>query len=292
MATQSVNASAGSSWLSEGTSIAFRYPRSVIGGAIFLMLAMLTMVAIQLATQFHFFRSGTLPSSTIFRWISFAFSLLSLLLLPLYAGYLKVIDDAECEFPTRARNVFIPYFKGDAWRLIAYGFALWAVQFALFGIVTVVMGNGFLTVRTHIDMNQSPLSSPNFWLTFAALLVIFPLLLGFLAISFGQLTLGKRGVFSAISDGIAGTLKNILPLLVLEAYVVLSWLVAGLGIGIASVVFGFIAKNIGVWIVPALLVPLYIAFAIFLFTSMFGVMYQIWSDVCWVDTSSNAEEID
>jgi hypothetical protein len=49
---------------------------------------------------------------------------IGLLVVPLYAGYLQVIDATARGLPARATCIFNPYRQGGALRLIGYGLAL------------------------------------------------------------------------------------------------------------------------------------------------------------------------
>lgn len=296
MATQSRSPSTGFSWLSDGISAGFRHPTPLLGGAALMLLATLIPMLITFAVQFHFLRSATPPPPTALGWITMASSLFNLLLVPLQAGYLQVVDAAENNQATRASDIFKPYLKGEALRLIGYGLVLMVAYFALFAIIGIAMGGDFANWHSQVltaQINHQPppaVFPKNFWFIMPTLLVLCPLMLGFFAISLGQVALNNRGVFSAIGDGIIGTLKNVLPLLVFVVGLILGWIVTVFAVGIVFALFAVFAKLIGALLIAVLIIPLYIAFALILFTSMYGVMYHIWCDVCCIDTATGTAQ--
>ena len=259
-----------------------------------MLLAMLIPVLITLPLEFHFVHPGAPPSSRALGLITLLSTALNLLLVPLQAGYLQVIDAAECNLPARARDVFKPYLKGEAPRLIGYGLVVAVSYLALFAIVGVVTGGAPMTWHGQMlgaqTDHQPPALPEHFWLAMSLIPVLTLFMLGFFAISLGQVALSNRGVFAAIGDGITGTLKNVLPLLMFVIGLILASIVAAIGMGIAAAVFALLAKLVGGWLIAVLIIPLYIAFVLILFSAMFGVMYHIWCDVCCADPAAGTAE--
>jgi CBS domain containing-hemolysin-like protein len=101
-------------------------------------------------------------------------------------------------------------------------------------------------------------------------------------------TLARRGVLDALGDGFLGALKNLLPLLVLAASLVVAWIVFVIAIAIVVFVFVLIGMLVGKWLVFAVIIPAYIAMVLVVFAAMFGVMYYLWRDVCGDDPASSA----
>jgi hypothetical protein len=210
-----------------------------------------------------------------------------LLLVPLKAGYLQVIHAAERGLPTRARDIFQPYRRGDALRLMGYGLAVFALYSAAFGVVIVATGGGIarwymaaMSAQLH-HLPPPPVAMPDgFGVMIALLMVLALFLMGAYAIRLGQVDLRRRSVFAAIGDGVAGALKNVLPLLVfaismlvgLVLFVILIVLLAGL--------LTLLGKLIGTWLVLLLVIPLYVAVMVALGAVTSGTLYYLWRDVC------------
>jgi hypothetical protein len=288
MTTRSKGPLAGFGWLNRGISVSYRHPKPLFGGAAFLLLAALLPSLITLPMQLHAINAGTPLSPATFGWATVGSMLLGLLLVPLYAGYLQVIDAAEHGRPARARDIFKPYRQGEALRVIGYGLALIVVYIAILAIVIAATGGGivswYMQVLTTQASHQPPPALPHgFGITIALFVVLGIFMMGFYAISLGQVALRQRSVFGAIGDGLIGALKNLLPLLVFAVSLVLAWIVAAIAIVIVAALLALIGKLVATWLVFVLIVPLYIAFLLMMFTVMFGVMYHLWRDVCGDD---------
>ncbi|HJP97171.1 MAG TPA: hypothetical protein VJ862_01295, partial [Rhodanobacteraceae bacterium] len=108
MSTRSKGPLAGFGWLKNGIRLVFRHPKSIFGGAAFLLLALLLPSLPTLLIQFHLLGASTTPSPALpFGLIAIGI-LLGLLIVPLYAGYLQVIDAADHGLTVRARDIFMP----------------------------------------------------------------------------------------------------------------------------------------------------------------------------------------
>jgi hypothetical protein len=292
MTTQSKGPLAGFRWLTNGISVGFRHPKPLLAGAFFLVVACLLPSLVTLPMQFHAMNSGAPLSPTTFGLIMAASILLGLLLVPLYAGYLLMVNAAERGLPLRALDIFNPYRKGEALRLIGYGLAIIAVYVAMLAIAITVTGGGIVSwymqaLNAQASHQLPPALPDGFGITIALLMLLALFMLGFYAISLGQVALNRRDVFGAIRDGVIGTLKNLLPLLVFAMSLALAWIVIAIIILLVVLLLTLVGKLIGSWLMLVLVIPLYIALLLVMLSAMFGVMYHLWRDVCGDDTVSN-----
>jgi hypothetical protein len=277
---------AGLGWLTRGISVVYRHPGPLLGGAAFLVVAGLVPTVITLPMQFHAIHNGTPLNPATFGWIMLISMLFGLLLVPLYAGYLQVIDAAEQGASSRARDIFRPYRQGDAWRLIGYGLAVMAFYAALFAIIIAATGRGLVSwygqvLAAQANHQLAPAGlPPGFAVTLAMIMLLGLFMMGFYAISLAQVALRHRGVFGAIGDGLIGALKNVLPLLVLAVSLVVAWIVVVIVFLIVGMVIALLGKLLGAWLAVVLIIPLYIALMLTAFMVMFAVMYCLWRDVC------------
>lgn len=103
---------------------------------------------------------------------------------------------------------------------------------------------------------------------------------GVYAIGFGQVALGGRSVGQALGDGFAGTLKNVLPIVLLAVLSVVGMfalvLVVTIVGGILAVLGGLVHAMLGMLLV----MPVYIGMLLVIYVVMFGVMYFMWRDIC------------
>ena len=296
MATRSNGPLAGFGWLKRGINVGYGNPKALLGGAALLLLACLLPSLLTLPMQFGTLQAGTQPDTKLFALIMAVSALAGLLLVPLYAGYLRVIDAAERGQPARARDIFQPYRQGEALRLIGYGLAMLVVYVGMFAIVIAATGRGMMqwymqVITAQANHQPPPVTLPDgFGITIALCVVLGLFVMGVYAISLGQVALRRRSVFGAIGDGFAGTLKNLLPLLVFIVSFVVAWLVLAIVIVLLAGLLTLLGKLVATWLVLVLVIPFYIILMLMLFAVMFGVMYHLWRDVCGDDTADIAAQ--
>lgn len=289
MTTRSNGPLAGFDWLKRGINVGYANPKAVLGGAAFLLLLCLLPSMITIPLQFSDMRAGTQPDPATFGWIMAASALAGLLLIPLYAGYLQVIDAAERGLPARARDIFQPYRRGDAMRFIGYGLAMLVLYVAAVGIIIAAAGSGIASwygqiITAQLSHKPPPVALPDgFGIAIALAFVLALFMLGVYAISLGQVALRGRSVLGAIGDGLVGALKNLLPLLVFVVSTMAAWLVVAIVIVLLVALLALLGKLAGSWLVLVFVVPLYMAMLLMVFAVMFGVMYYLWRDVCGGD---------
>jgi hypothetical protein len=291
MTTRSKGPGAGFGWLTRGIDVARRHPRPLLGGAGLLLVACLLPSLATLPFQFHAMQPGAQLNPVVFGGLMLFSMLLGLLVVPLYAGYLQVIDAAERGQRPRARDIFKPYAQGQAPRLIGYALVLMVVFVALFALVLLAAGGGLVgwymqAIAAQANHLPPPGLPAGFMSTFALLMVLWLFLMGFYAISLGQVSLGNRSVLGSIGDGVTGALKNVLPLLVFALSLTLVWIVATIALVLLVLVVGLLAKLVGMWLVFVLAIPLYILMVLAMYAVMFGVMYHLWRDVCGDDAAA------
>jgi hypothetical protein len=296
MATRSRGPMAGFGWLNRGISAGFRHPKPLFGGAALLIVAILIPSFITLPLQFQAMRSGAPLQPATFGWIMALSTLLGLLILPLYSGYLQIIDACEQGLGARAGDIIRPYREGNALRLIGYGLVTSVIYLALIGGVLVTTGSGLAHWYVQVLSAQAnhlppPTTLPDgFGITLLLIMVLFIFMMGVYSIGLGQVSLRNRNIFAAIGDAFIGALKNLLPLLMLALGLVLIWVGITLCFLIVAMMLTLLAKLVGAWLMFVLLVPLYIALVLVIFTAMFGVMYHLWRDVCGDDIVTGTAE--
>jgi hypothetical protein len=295
MTTESKGPMAGFAWLQHGVSVGYRHPVPIFGGAVILMLIVLLPALIILPFQLHWAAAGTPPSPAVFDGIMAGSMLLGLLVIPLYAGYLQVIDAAERGLPTRISHIFNPYRQGEALRLIAYGLALGIIYIALMAIIMLAAGHGIGIWYLHVLAAQANHAQPpglprGFGIAMALGTVMGLFMMGFYSISLGQVALRRRGVLNAMGDGFLGALKNLLPLIVLAVSVFIAWIAMVVVLAIAFLLIGLLSMLVGAWLIWVLMIPVYLAIVPVIFAVMFGVMYYLWRDVCGGDTTPDPAE--
>jgi hypothetical protein len=286
MTTRSRGPLAGFGWLRNAVNLGHGNPKAVFGGAALVLLLSLLPSAVTMPLQF-----GMTPGPAMLGLVMAISVIGGLLLVPVLAGLLGVIDASENGRPAKATDVFGPYRRGEWLRLVGYGVAMIGVYIVAAAIVIAIAGAGvwrwYMQAMTMQQGEADPAAlqalqtlPDGFGIAMALVMVLGLLIGGVYSISLGQVALGGRGVFGAIGDGIAGSFKNVLPLIVLAVCGLVAGIVLALVFGLAFGLLAVAAKLVGDWLMFALLVPVYLGAMLMLFVVMFGVIYHLWRDVC------------
>lgn len=285
MATRAMGPLAGIGWLKNAINLGRGNAKAVFGGAAILLGLALLPTVITLPLQM-----GLDPGIAGLVAIMAVSLLTSLLLVPLMGGYLRVIDAAENGRPARAADVFSAYRPGGgALRLIGFALAMLVVYVVAVAAILAVAGTGILSwYMQAITASQQGGADPaalqqlpeGLGLAVALGSVLWLFMSGMYAIGFGQVSLGRRGTLAALGDGVVGSLKNLLPLLVMALAALVAMLVLGIVLVLVAMLLGLVAKLGGTWLLVVIAVPLYLAFLLALYVVMFGVIYHLWRDVC------------
>lgn len=145
MRTRSNGPLAGFGWLKRGFAVGYRHPKTLFGGAAMLLVACLLPSLLTLPMQIQAQLAGTSPNPAAVGWIMVGSMLVGLLIVPLYAGYLQMIDAAARGLPARALDIFKPYRQGEAWRLMGFGLAVLLVYAAVLAIIVAAAGSGMMS---------------------------------------------------------------------------------------------------------------------------------------------------
>jgi hypothetical protein len=284
MTTRTTSPLAGIGWLRNALNLGGRDPRT-------LLLAALCIVGVSLLPQVV-----TLPLQLLYPNNMpvlvgvMAFSLLvGLLLSPVFAGFLQVIDAIENGRPARARDVFAPYRNGVAKPVIGFSLLLWVLYAAMFVVMALSVGpevRDFYVKAIQVGQptQLTPAQAQVFmggFLRAVAIGIVFGILIsGLWTIALGQIAIARQRVLPSFVDGLAGTLKNLPAILVLIVVLFLLAIAVMIVFAILAVILGLIGKLVGEWMSFVLLVPLYLALMLGMYVLTFGLAYNFWRDVC------------
>jgi hypothetical protein len=273
---------AGFRWLMNAINLGRNNPKAVFGAAALSMVLMLVPSLLTVPLQM----TGTQSAGRMAAVIAISM-LFGLLLAPLYGGLLSIIDAAERGRPAKATDVFAPYRAGGgAVRMIGFALGMLVVYAAIVAIVLGVVGTGIIHWYTEVLAAQAAKSTtmpalPAGFGTAVALFAVFWLLvMGVYAVGFGQVALAGRSPLAALKDGFVGSIKNLLPLLMLVVGLFVAWIAVALAVIVLVGIAALLAKLVGAWVLFVVAVPVYIALILALYVVMFGVMYFMWRDVC------------
>lgn len=276
---------AGWSWLQGGFTVARGNPRAVLGAAALLTACMVVTVAIQLLAK---------PVGPAAVLVVVATALVNALLYPvLLGGFMRVLDAKEHGRPVRAWAVFDLFRPGGGGlRTAGFGLCMLVVYAAFIALLAATVGRALGHWYVDFIQHQPPLGTspthpmpslpPGSSLALALVTVFFLFYSGALAIGIGQASLRRQPPLAALRDGLAGALKNALPLVVLAVCGLLALLLLtvafGLGLAIVALVLALVGKA-GIAIGIALGTAMYIVLVVLMMAFMGGVNYAIWRDV-------------
>lgn len=289
MTTRAVGPGQGWGWLVRAVNLGSHKAGAIFGGAA-LMLVVTFALAIGLALVMGGVQMALKPGVAGGMLVSFlVFVPLMAVICALTVGYLRLLDAVENGRPASAGDVFAGFRDlGASGRALALTIVLAIAQYVVMGALVALLAPEF--GKWYLEAMQAsqaggappdPSTMPSgFGAMFASIVVVSLFCYAVQALGLGQVALRARGVFGALGDGLAGTAKNLLPLLVLLAVVLGVALLAGLAVLLLAMVIGLVGKAVGMWLAMLLAIPLYLAALLVLYVVVFGVMYFMWRDVC------------
>ena len=300
MQTHVKGPAAGWSWLMQAVNLGRNNPKAIFGAVALLALVALIPSVVQLAVQYGL-KLG--PNATM--GVIAVCTLVMVVVYPLLiGGVLRVIDASEKGQATHASALFDTFRSGHGGgRLIGFGVAMFVIYLAVFVAVVALFGQDFfnwymelLTASTQPDPAAAQALAmqdiPDGFGTVMALGTLASLFFGGIyAIGFGQVALGGRGVGGALADGVAGTLKNVLPILLLAAIVFVALLVFALAMALVAGLLALIGGMVHPALAALLIAPVYLGALLVMYVVMFGVMYFMWRDICGEPAAPSADHV-
>ena len=287
MATRSMGPGKGWDWLVRAVNLGSRNPKALLGAAAILLVIAMVPTVLQVLFQ----QGDSMPSPVAMGgWMGFTLLYSVLVMPPAMAGFLRVIHATETGAPTHATAILDGYRQG-AGRIIALVLVLMVFAIAVFALLMFVFGGMFLTgLMEFMTAAQSASTSggkpdlpalPEGFGTMIGLLALFGLFFnGVYALSVGQVALASRGIGEALRDGIVGTVKNVLPLLVLLVIALVVGLLAGLVLALVMGLLAMLGGLIHPVVAMVLVAPVYLFLMLAIYVIAFGVMYAMWRDIC------------
>ena len=287
MTTRAMGPAAGWDWLKQAVNLGSRNPKAIFGAAVILMLFALLPTVLQLLL-------GAQSPGVMLGLMGFSLLYSIVVMSPLLAGFVRVIHAAESGQPVRPAGIFDVFrIPGLALQVTGLMLLLVVMGIVLFGAIALAFGAQFMTDMAAVmaaAQSAAPGAAPVMPAmpdgigALLALLVLAGLLFnGVYAISLGQVALTSRGVGGALADGMVGTFKNALPLLVLLVLVIVLGLLALILVALLVGVLMFVGGLVHPALAIALAAPVYLAAMLMVYVVMVGTMYFMWRDVCGGD---------
>lgn len=289
MATRAVRPGSGLQWFKNGVNLGHRNAKAVFTGAAVMLVAGLLPSLVSLPISL----SGVQSASAI--GLTYALvMLLGFALAPMFGGYLALIHAAESGRSPQVRDVFGAYRSRIGVRILGFALAMTAVYIVAFVALAYLVAPELPALYMQLltsdpqQMQATMQSLPDGLGRFIGLGMCVGLFLGGVyGIGLGQVSLGERGVGQALRDGVSGTAKNLLPLLVLLLTAIAAMIACMLAVMVVAFVAGLLSAMIGTWAMAVVLVPLYIAAMLAMYVVGFGTLYHMWKSVCG-ETSAEA----
>jgi len=280
---------AGWSWLARAVNLGRHDPRAVIGAIALVAALALVPSILQMGAQAAL---GGRPDAVL--TVIGLSTLVSLVVFPLLiGGALRVIDAAERGRPAAPTAVFDTFRAGQGGgRLIGFGLLMTALYLLVFGVLIGSFGPGLpewyaQMMQLTMEAGGRPLQPGDLPEPPAGLgtVVALGLLLGMFlggawAIGFGQVALAGRGVLEAVRDGLAGALKNLLPIMLLAVLSVVGMVVLVLVVALVGGLLMLVGALVHPVLGMLLVAPVYLGMILLMYVVMFGVMYHMWRDIC------------
>lgn len=280
MRMQAMGPGAGWSWLRSGFTVAARNPGKILGAAVLLALCLALPALIQFAVKPR--------GDTIFVTLG-AITLLSCVVYPiLYGGFMRMLDADRNGRAFSAFGIFEPFRPGRGGsRLALFGVCMLVAYVVFFAIVLATIGRAvgpwYLHVATLQNTPFAPVTLPpapaGTGITVILAIVFFLFYSGALAVGTGQVALRDASAWNGFRDGVAGSFKNALPLVVLAVCTLVALFIAAIGLGILVAVLFLLGHFVGTSISLILTGLLYVVFMLLIVTLMMGINYAMWRDV-------------
>jgi hypothetical protein len=287
---------AGWSWLKRAINLGRNNPRALFGAAALLMLVALVPSVVQLLVEHAF---GVTNNGAMLGIVLVGAVAMMVVYPLLIGGFFRVIDATEHNRPTHATALFDTFRAGQGrGRLIGFGLLLALIYLIALVALVAAFGSdvpGWYLQVLDASRKATPGTPPVIPALPEGLGTVFGLgmlLMMFLgsvySIGFGQVALTTRSVAGALADGVSGTLKNLLPLLVLTLIALAAMLVLAIVLALVMGLLMALGSLLHPLLGVALVIPVYLAFLVAMYVVMFGVMYFLWRDVAGDDATPSA----
>jgi hypothetical protein len=291
MTTRAVGPGRGWGWLQQAINLGRHNPRAIFGAAALMAVVALIPSVLQILLQLVFKESPTAIVAVMAITTLLSMVVTALLI----GGLLRVIHAAENGQPTHATAIFDTFRESQVrGRLIGFGVLMMVIYVGVFVAVISLLGRDFMhwyweliTSAQAMQAGGAAVAPPTLAevpdgvgqvMAIGSLFALF--MGGVYAIGFGQVALGGRRVGEAFVDGLRGTIKNVLPIVVLAVLAIVGMFVLVFGVALIAVLVTLLASMVSKALAIVLLVPIYFALILLMYVVMFGVMYFIWRDIC------------
>lgn len=287
MSARSVSMAAPFRWLMKSLDVGRKNPKALFLGFFLMLLVGLVPGVIQIVGQAVF----PPASGALVAIYGVSFLLSMLLLPPLVGAAFNLLHACERGQPAAATDIF------DGYRDMSFAVRMWLTMLLVMLMYVVSLGLLFallpgkeffveLMMRAATtppggqpDMAGMPAFPPSFLLWLLGAMFVVLVLANVYMLAYARAALNQCGPVRALLDGFAGTLRNLLPFILIAMVVTIVGfvllmilaLVAGVAIGLLMAISPVLAVIVGV--------PVYVGLMLMLYVVSFGYFYHAWQDI-------------
>jgi MFS family permease len=274
-------------WLMKSLDVGRKNPKALFLGFFLMLLVGLVPGVMQIFGQAVF----PPTSGALMAIYGLSFLLSMVLLPPLVGAAFNLLHACERGQPAAATDIF------DGYRDLSFAIRMWLTMLLVMLMYVVALGLLFallpgkeffveLMMRAAAtppggqpDMAGMPAFPPSFLLWLLGAMFVVLVLANVYMLAYARAALNQAGPVQALLDGFAGTLRNLLPFILVAIVVtivgfvllLLLALVAGVAIGLLMAISPVLAAVVGV--------PVYIGLMLMLYVVAFGYFYHAWQDI-------------
>lgn len=287
MTARSVSMGAPFGWLMKSLDVGRKNPKALFLGFFLMLLVGLVPTALQMAGQAVFLAS---PGAMMAVYgLSFVLSMV--LLPPLVGAAFLLMHACERGQPAIATDIFHGY------RDLSFAVRMWLTMLLVLLMYVLAIGllfvllpgkEFFMEFMTRAaaappggqpDMAGLPAFPPSFLLWLLGAMFVVLVLANVYMLAYARAALNQSGPLQALLEGFMGTLRNLLPFILIALVVTIVGfvlililvLVAGLAIGLLVALSPVLAVVVGL--------PIYVGLLLMLYVVAFGFYYHAWQDI-------------
>lgn len=291
MTARNVSIGAPFRWLTKAVDVGRRNPRALFGGFAILTVVGMVPTVVQMVLQ------TLLPEQMVLMWSLYALVMVAALVAmpPLTGAAIRMMHACETGQPASAMDVFNGYRDSAfAVRMVLTTLLLTAMYLLIVGVLLALMPGKELMIEVFSrsmatppggqpDMSDLPDFDPAdlpwmlLWFLGAGLVMIATMHVQMLA--YCHAALGGHGPVASVAAGLAGSLKNVLPLFVFMLAMLAIGFVAALVLGVVVGLLAAVLIMVSPVLAGVVMVPIYLGVLLLVYVMVFGFYYHAWREI-------------
>ncbi len=276
-----VPAGNGLAWLTRGFDTVRKHPGTFSLAFLLFLFAILVPIGLQLTVN-HLMPAAQTSIAVQLGWTLVVLFVAALL----QVGMLRMVDSLERTGSANPTSLFATFGDTD---LMARTLGFAAIAFLVYMVFAVVVltmlgpdmlawyGKALTQPLTAAAEPPPVTGSP--WLAAAFGVAGSIAIVGINTFGYAQVALTRAGGFEAFMDGLRGSARNALPILVNIVVTIVSLVLLAIPMVLLMVLLGFIGGLVHPGLAVALAAPVYVAYLVGICAVIYATMYHAWRDV-------------